>query len=220
MHANEGITISFAQSVDGRIATITGESQWISGAKTLRLAHKLRATHDCICVGIGTVLKDDPELSCRLPLRRSPLRVIFDSGIRLPLDSKIVRTADRYRTLVLAAPGAPLPKADALKSRGVEVEFIRSSGHEYVDIHEAMNRLKEKGIRNILIEGGSQLITSFLRAGVVSRIIMVTAPIIIGEGIPAIGDLGVRTLEDSMKPDRTRIRRMGTDLVWEMRFER
>ena len=95
------ITVSYAQSVDGRIATSTGESRWISCSRTLTLAHRLRRDHEVILVGIGTVLKDDPELSCRLKRSSpSPVRVILDSRLRLPVDSTIVRTCRTYRTIV------------------------------------------------------------------------------------------------------------------------
>jgi 5-amino-6-(5-phosphoribosylamino)uracil reductase/diaminohydroxyphosphoribosylaminopyrimidine deaminase/5-amino-6-(5-phosphoribosylamino)uracil reductase len=236
------ITVSYAQSVDGRIATTTGDSRWISSARTLALAHRLRRDHEVILVGIGTVLRDDPELSCRLgDGSRSPVRVILDSRLRLPAGSTIVRTCKSYRTIVYTLRQSPTPEAgtavvDAIKAEaknasaaadrravleraGIQVCEVQADEEGRVSVEQVVADLAERGFRSIFVEGGAQVITSFLRAGLVHRMMVVTAPVIIGKGVEAIGDLGVTTLDQALRPRRSRIRRLGTDRVWELIFD-
>ena len=213
------VTVTYAQSVDGRIATAAGESQWISGPRTLRLAHKLRSSHDCILVGIGTVKRDDPELSCRLRGRPSPVRVIFDTSLSIPRDSKIVRTAGSYRTLILTSESAPGDKSAFLEERGISVITVEVTRPGYIDVARALQRLEGLGLRRVLVEGGSGIITSFILSGFVTRLIVVTAPLIIGEGTPAVGNLGVKKLQDAYRLRTRRMRKDGKDMVWELCFE-
>jgi len=216
------VTISYAQSVDGRIAALDGSSQWISGERSLRLAHRLRRDNDAIAVGIGTVLRDDPELTCRLrgrrSLGRSPQRAVFDSRLRLPLGSKIVGTASEHPTTVFAAESADRSKRESLESRGVRVVLCRRAEDGGIEIRQALETLAASGCTKLFVEGGSRIITSFLRAGLVDRMLIVTSPLIIGEGVSAIGDLGRPTLDACLRPRRSRPRRMGPDLVWELTF--
>lgn len=213
------ITVSYAQSLDGRIATSTGDSRWISCPQTLTLAHRLRRDHEVILAGIGTVLRDDPELSCRL--RRpapSPVRVIMDSRLRLPADSKIVRTCGTYRTIVYTLAAGPGAQRAELERAGVEVCAARADEQGRVSVEGVVNDLAGRGFRSIFVEGGAAIITSFLRAGLVHRMVVVTAPIIIGQGVEAVGELGIRSLTDALKPRHSRMRRLGTDRVWELVF--
>ena len=220
--------MSYAQSVDGRIATITGDSRWISCARTLTLAHRLRRDHEVILVGIGTVVRDDPELSCRLGGNsRSPVRVILDSHLRLPADSTILRTCKTYRTIVYtleqpASPEAGAAAADrraVLEQAGIEVIQIQADEQGRVSVEQVVAHLADRGFRSIFVEGGARVITSFLRHGLVHRMVVVTAPVIIGQGVEAIGDLGITTLAQALRPRRSRVRRLGTDRVWELIFD-
>jgi len=235
--------VSYAQSVDGRIATTTGDSRWISCTRTLTLAHRLRRDHEVILVGIGTVLRDDPELSCRLKGNaRSPVRVILDSRLRLPPDSTIVRTCKTYRTIVytLGQPstaeagaaavvdvikaggksaGAAADRRAVLEQAGIEVCEVQADDQGRVSVGQVVADLADRGFRSIFVEGGGQVITSFLRTGLVHRMVVVTAPLIIGRGVEAIGDLGITTLAQALRPRRSRVRRLGTDRVWELIFD-
>ncbi len=210
------VTISYAQSIDGRLATSNGISQWISCEETLALAHELRRDNDAILVGINTVIADDPELSCRLPDCPSPVRVVFDSKLRLPLESKICRTADRYRTIVLTVSG-DTEKAARLEGLGIDVRRTGNDGGR-ISLDDAVGLLKTASLETLFVEGGAGLITSFVRAGRVDRMLVVIAPLIIGSGIEAIGDLGIRDLADALKPVSADYRRLGSDLVWDLRF--
>jgi len=224
MQDGRTVVVSYAQSVDGRIATLSGDSQWISGSRTLRLAHRLRRHADAVVVGIGTVLQDDPLLTCRLARCASPLRVIFDSRLRTPLDCRIARTAREHPACVLCLAEAAedsrgAEKRRELESRGAAVWEIAGDGRGRLSVAAALERLEEEGFRRFLVEGGGGIITAFLEAGVVDRMLVVTAPLIIGRGVAAVGDLGIRDLGDALKPRRVRVRRMGPDVVWDMRFD-
>jgi riboflavin-specific deaminase-like protein len=213
------VTVTFAQSLDGRIATPTGQSKWISGDRTLRLAHRLRKTHDGILVGIGTVRTDDPELTCRLVRGKSPLRVVLDSELSISMDSKLVQTAHDQPTIVICSQGADARRARQLRSRGVEISETPDDGQGNIDVDAVIEFLASRGLRSLLIEGGSGIITSFIRKRRVNRLVVVTAPIIIGEGVPCVGELGVRELSEAYRFHPVRVRRMGRDIVWELRSD-
>lgn len=210
------VTISFAQSIDGCIATQNGESRWISGNKTLKLAQKLRRDHDCILIGIETVMKDDPELSCRIDPDRSPVRIILDSKLTLPQDTIIVKTARRVKTIVLTTQQSAQKRRALLQEKGIEIVTFTADEKGRVPLLKAIQYLGERGFKSILVEGGARVITSFLKAQMISKIVITTAPIIIGEGVHAIGNINVHTLKEALKPKRTRVRRMGSDIVWEL----
>jgi riboflavin-specific deaminase-like protein len=214
------ITVSYAQSLDGRIATSGGQSRWISGPASLRLAHRLRRDHDVILVGIGTVLQDDPQLTCRLPgARRSPVRAVLDSRLRLPLESRLARTAASLPTLVFAAAPAPLDRRRALEAAGVKVLELPGEPDGRLGVRAAAEHLAREGFASLFVEGGARVITSFLRAGLVRRLLVVVAPMLIGTGVEAVGDLGVVSLDQALRPVRTRVRRFGADRVWELEFD-
>lgn len=237
------ITVSYAQSLDGRIATSTGDSRWISCSRTLTLAHRLRRDHEVILVGIGTVLRDDPELSCRLKgSSRSPVRVILDSHLRLPPDSTILRTCKNYRTIVYtlkntadsgaggaavvdvitgntATAGVEADRRAVLEQAGVEVYEVEADAQGRVSAAGVVEDLAKRDFRSIFVEGGAKVITSFLRAGLVHRMVVVTAPVIIGRGVEAIGELGITSLGQALRPRRSRVRRLGSDRVWELFFD-
>jgi 5-amino-6-(5-phosphoribosylamino)uracil reductase/diaminohydroxyphosphoribosylaminopyrimidine deaminase/5-amino-6-(5-phosphoribosylamino)uracil reductase len=213
------ITVSYAQSLDGRIATATGDSRWISGPSTLRLAHRLRRDHEVILVGIGTVLRDDPELTCRLPGGRSPVRVVLDSSLRLPPDSRLARGAVELPTLAFAAEGAPAERRAALEALGVRVVESPPEEKGCIPLRWAVEHLAGMGYASLFVEGGARVITSFLRQRLVHRLLVVVAPLLIGQGVEAVGDLGVRALAEALRPTRSRVRRFGEDLVWDLEFD-
>ncbi len=216
------VVLSYAQSADGRIATAEGSSQWISGLESLEFSHRLRRDNEVIIVGIGTVLKDDPLLTCRLEEEsRSPVRVVFDSRLRIPLDSKIVHSAKEHRSIVFAAGPAPAEndRAAALIHAGVEVEWIPPAADGRVDPEAALLRLGELGFRSVYLEGGAALITSFFGRNLVDRLYLVTAPMIIGRGIEAVGDLGIRDLDRAPRGSTVSLNRAGQDVIWEISFE-
>ena len=194
------ITAKFAMSIDGKIATSSGDSKWITGPVARQRAHRLRADSGAVIVGIGTVLADDPELTARdadgCPLPRQPLRVVVDSQGRIPLSCKIVSGNLPGRTFVALGPGADRDKRRELERRGnVVVTLPQRDGH--VSLEAVLQNLSgEWQITSALVEGGSALLGAFFDQRLVDKVVAFIAPKVIGgkEGIPAIGGKGAMTM--------------------------
>jgi diaminohydroxyphosphoribosylaminopyrimidine deaminase / 5-amino-6-(5-phosphoribosylamino)uracil reductase len=209
------VTLKFAQTLDGRIATATGNSQWISSPASRRLAHQLRCEHDAILIGIGTALADDPQLNVRLANGRDPLRVIVDSRLRLPLTARVIADGAAQHTLVATTKMADPKHVRAIKRAGAEVLRLPAVQGAQVDLRQLLTALARRGIRSVLVEGGAQIITSFLSARLADRIVVFIAPKIIGKGTEAIGDLGITRLQEAIQVTRLRTRRLGPDIVFD-----
>lgn len=203
------VTLKLATSLDGRIATASGESRWITGEAARLEGHRLRAAHDAILVGVETVLADDPELTVRLPGRPvdQPLRVVLDSRLRTPVTARLA-TSD---TLILTAV-EPTPVGMAM------VERVGADGGRPAP-DAALSAIARKGAASVLIEGGGQVAASFLRAGLVDRLEWFRAPILLGgEGRPCVAALELARLSDAPRFRRLAAAPCGDDL-WE-RYER
>jgi diaminohydroxyphosphoribosylaminopyrimidine deaminase/5-amino-6-(5-phosphoribosylamino)uracil reductase len=211
------VTIKFAQTLDGRIATAQGRSRWISSPESLKLAHKLRATHDAILAGIGNVLKDDPGLTTRLVKGRNPVRVILDSRLRIPLDARVLTGQAAARTLVAATPAADKSKLAALRRLGIEVLTVPPDASGRVDLKELLKTLAQRQISSLLVEGGAEVITSFLRLDLVDKVIAIIAPKIMGKGTETVGELNITDISKALKLSFTRVYRSGEDIVVEGR---
>ena len=204
------VTLKLATSLDGRIATASGESRWITGGAARLEGHRLRAAHDAILVGVETVLADDPELTARLPGRPvdQPLRVILDSRLRTPQTARVARGGD---SLILTA-AVPAAVGTAVVEQ-VDVEDGRPTAAA------CLSALKRRGVTSVLIEGGGQVAASFLRAGLVDQLEWFRAPILLGgEGRPCVAALALARLADAPKFRRSAVEPCGDDL-WE-RYER
>ena len=208
--------MSYAQSIDGCIATKSGDSKWISSDATLELSQQFRRDNDAILVGIGTVIRDDPELTCRLPECESPARVILDTSLRIPNDSTIVRSANEIRSIVCCAASADPYRVPQLEERGVEVVELPEVSTGALDLRMVLAILSARDLESIYVEGGGAVITSFLSAGLVDRLVVVTAPILIGDGIRAVGNIGVFQLSDSIRPALLGHRRIGEESVYDL----
>jgi len=216
------ITLKLATSLDGRIATASGESRWITGPDARRQVHALRAEHQAVLVGVETVIADDPALTVRLGdfTGMQPHRVVLDSRLRTPLTSVLVATAHDTPTLILttAPSDAREGSNERLTDAGVTVIEAREQDGR-VDPTSAVSALREQGMDHILIEGGGRVAASFLRAGLVDAVEWFRAPILLGaEGRPAVGGLGLDVLADAPRFRRTGLAELGEDL-WE-RYER
>lgn len=210
------VTVKIASTLDGKIATASGESRWITGDAARAYGHFLRVEHDAILVGGTTAITDDPELNCRLPglAQASPVRIVADGRMRLPLTSKLVQSAHTIPVWLLTRPdGNPLRK-QAFRDAGVEVIEIISGGNGMLNSAAILNALSERGITRLLIEGGSALIASMLQANMVDQIVWFRAPKLIGDdGLGAIGPLGLNHLAQSPVYLRESIRHLGHDVV-------
>lgn len=209
------VIIKSACSLDGKIATRTGHSQWISGKQALDYSHTLRARYDAICVGRKTVMADDPSLTYR-GLRKvgQPLRVILDSSCAIPLKSKVISGNLPGKTLIATTKNAPKSRIVAMEKHGVEVKIFPSKNKK-VDLRALVAYIGKRGLNSLLIEGGGEVLSTALFAGIVDRAEIVLAPMIIGgtDAVGLIGGAGVARLEQAPRLDNIQIRRLGEDIL-------
>jgi diaminohydroxyphosphoribosylaminopyrimidine deaminase/5-amino-6-(5-phosphoribosylamino)uracil reductase len=209
------IRLKLASTLDGRIATKTKESQWLTGEASRRAAHAMRGRHDGILVGVGTVLSDDPELTCRIEnFRKSPLiRIVVDSHLRTPLMSKLVRSAAATPLWLLHRNGADPARKTALQQAGAKL-FELPENPAGVDLPQAMRLLARLGLTRILAEGGGTLAAGLLRESLVDRLAWFHAPGIIGgDGWPAAQAFGVTTLAKMPRFTPVAQERWGDDML-------
>lgn len=184
--------LKIAGSLDGRIATASGESKWITGEAARRDGHRLRAIHDAILVGVATATADDPDLTCRLPglQARSPVRIVLDSQARLPPASKLATSARATPVWLVCAKAAPADRRDELGKLGVEIIEVDSGSDGRIDVPAAARALGARGLTRVLVEGGGQVAASFLKASLVDRISSYRAGLILGgDSRSAVGSL-------------------------------
>jgi diaminohydroxyphosphoribosylaminopyrimidine deaminase/5-amino-6-(5-phosphoribosylamino)uracil reductase len=229
-HARTGrplVTLKSALSLDGRVATATGESKWISGEESRERVHRRRAESDAICVGIGTALADDPLLTARpqpqaAPGReaeevasgdvyRQPRRVVFDSSARLPLDSALVRSTDEAPLFVVTAPDAPPDRVAALRDAGAEVFAV--DGGPPARVSAALAELGRREVTSLLLEGGPTLAGSFLAAGEVDELQLYVAPILLGDGPSLVEGAGAERVAGAVRALSLDSERSGDDLL-------
>jgi diaminohydroxyphosphoribosylaminopyrimidine deaminase/5-amino-6-(5-phosphoribosylamino)uracil reductase len=182
-HARTGlplVTLKMAMSLDGQTSTGIGQSKWISGESSRALVHRWRAESDAIAVGIGTVLADDPLLTSRHPDARQPLRIVFDSQARLPLDSQLLSTLDQSPVLVVTTPDADPTRSAALREAGAET--LVAPGTTSADrIHSALTDLGRRGITSLFLEGGRTLASAFTTSGNIDETRIFIAPVLLGD---------------------------------------
>lgn len=214
------VVMKYAMTADGKIATRTGASKWITGETARNAVQEMR--HACmgIMVGIGTVLADDPLLTVRLEGKKSPIRIICDSRLRLPLDSNICRTAGQYRTIAACAEDAPPDRKEALRALGVEIMESGTDGH--VDLRRLMKLLGTQGIDSIFLEGGGTLNDSALRAGIVHEVKVFIAPKLFGgeTAKTPVAGMGVERPENAVNLELETISQIGGDLLLEYKTGR
>lgn len=212
------VTVKYAQTLDGRIATATGQSQWISSPASLKFAHQLRAEHDAILVGIGTVLKDNPTLTVRMVRGRNPLRIVVDNCLAVTTEFNVMQDLSGMPTLIATTKSASDPAFRALAKAGAELVRVRSDKNNHVSLQQLLQLLAARNISSVLIEGGSQIITSALKDNLVNRLVTVIAPKILGKGIEAVGDLNIRDLKEAKKLTVKSVARKGTDVIMDCRL--
>lgn len=218
MSGRPDIILKLATSLDGRIATGSGESRWISGPEARAEVHRLRGEVDAVMVGSGTALADDPELTVRLgdAPARQPLRVVLDSRLRLPLRSKLIATLGTAPLLIIGAVGADKYARAELEKAGASVALVPGHAKGGVDLDAAFAHLwAERRIARVLVESGGQVAAALIRARLVDKLEWVRAPILLGaEGRPAIDSLELKRLSDAPGFRRVAVREVGADL-WE-----
>lgn len=206
------ITLSYAQSVDGCIAASSGNPLALSGSQSLTLTHKLRAAHDAILVGIGAVLADNPQLTVRLVKGKDPQPVVVDSQLRLPLKSNLLQ--NRFAPPWIATTeAADIERQKILEAAGACVLRLPANAKGQVDLGALLERLGQLGINRLMVEGGAQIITSFLSERLVDHLVLTVAPVIVG-GLPAVSRLGESGPKYFPHLRNLRHQRLGDDLVF------
>ncbi len=208
------ITLKLATTLDGRIATASGESQWITGPEARRMGHAMRGRHDAVMVGIGTALADEPALTCRLPgFKPVPdVRVVMDTQLRLPIDSTLARTARAAPVWVLHGPDVAATRREALAGQGVQLIEV-GAGEGGLDLADALHALGGAGLTRVLVEGGARLAGGLLRADLVDRLAWFHAPAVLGaDALAAVAPLGIATLADM--PRFQRVATRPTEVDW------
>jgi GTP cyclohydrolase II len=204
------VVLKYAQTLDGRIATGSGDAKWISGPSERRISHALRAACDAVAVGAGTVVADDPLLTVRMVPGASPIRVILDSTIRLPSDARVF--SSDARTVVLTTERSdPARRAD-LRGRGVTVAVVREAP-DGIDLADGLAQLWRLGIGSLLVEGGARVITSLLRGRLADRVVVAVAPLLLGKGTEAVGDLGSGLVADGLRLANCTVHQAGPDFL-------
>lgn len=213
------VALKLAATLDGKIATVTGDSQWISGEAARRFVHRLRYEADAVMVGIGTVMADNPLLTNRyykISHKKNPLRIIVDSRLRIPLSSQLLKTAPDVKTVIATTRRAPQNKIAKITQRGAEV-IIAPDYNRHVNLKHLMQRLAERNISYVVIEGGAELGAAALHHGIVDKVLFFFAPKIIGgrNARGMIGGNGVRKIADAISVINTRCRKVGDDFLVE-----
>jgi diaminohydroxyphosphoribosylaminopyrimidine deaminase/5-amino-6-(5-phosphoribosylamino)uracil reductase len=216
------VTLKLASTLDGRIATSTGESQWITSPASRRLGHLLRYQHDAVLVGSGTALADDPALTVRLPGLEAPpkLRIVIDSRLRTPLTQQLVRDAPRIPTVIITLDRGAPTRRQAFRDCGVDILELPPGPDGRVDLGAALQALGRSGLTSVLVEGGATLAAALLAAGLIDRIEWFrSAGLIGGDGLAAIGPLGITHLSGQIAGTRQAVRRVDEDLLetWAIR---
>jgi diaminohydroxyphosphoribosylaminopyrimidine deaminase/5-amino-6-(5-phosphoribosylamino)uracil reductase len=211
------VTLKLASTLDGRIATTTGESQWITATPARKAAHAMRGRHDAVLVGVGTVLTDDPDLTCRIEgfTPRQPVRVVVDTHLRTPLTCRVVATATQTPVWILHGPGADPDRIAAMTAAGVRCMAVAPGGVG-VDPAAALAALGTAGLTRILAEGGASMAASLLRGGLVDRLAWFQAPAVLGgDGLPAVQAMGITELTGLHRFRRVAECAVGDDLLSE-----
>ncbi|MDU3804246.1 bifunctional diaminohydroxyphosphoribosylaminopyrimidine deaminase/5-amino-6-(5-phosphoribosylamino)uracil reductase RibD [Paraclostridium bifermentans] len=210
------VVMKVAMSLDGKISTTTGQSKWISCDESRRYVHKLRSEVMSILVGINTVIKDNPMLDCRLEKGKNPIRIIVDTTLKIPIDSKIVSSSKSIRTIVVTTKRANRNVMKLLEDKGVEILTVNLKNN-LVDLKEMINKLGELNIDSILIEGGSSLNFSVMNENIVDKIQVYVAPIILGgeSSKTPIGGQGVDDIKEAFKLHKLEYKQVGSDILIE-----
>jgi GTP cyclohydrolase II len=205
------ITLSYAQSLDGCISSRPGEPLALSGQRSLRLTHQLRAAHDAILVGIGTVFSDNPRLTVRLVNGHNPRPVVVDSLLRIPLDCNLFKESSRD-PIIFTSQMADANKIRILEQKGVMVVRVSSSDKGLLNLQEILAILGDLSVNSLMVEGGARIITSFLMEKAPDFVVLTVAPVLVG-GLRAVSDLGESDPNQFLRLENPGHKWLGKDLI-------
>jgi diaminohydroxyphosphoribosylaminopyrimidine deaminase/5-amino-6-(5-phosphoribosylamino)uracil reductase len=211
------VTLKAAQTIDGKIADKAGESSWISSVPSRKYVHSLRAKYDAVLVGAGTVEKDDPKLTVRLTEGRNPKRIILDPDLSLKLNYKIFERNSDKNLIVITSKKSMGKKRriNKLNSLGVTILFAKEEKEDRINLKNALREMQKIGIASVLVEGGSQVFTSFIKENLFDEMITFISPKILGCGVPVVGNLGIKQLQKSLKIKINNVEKIGDDVLVE-----
>jgi diaminohydroxyphosphoribosylaminopyrimidine deaminase/5-amino-6-(5-phosphoribosylamino)uracil reductase len=207
------VILKIAQTLDGRIAARSGDSQWVSGPSALKMVHRLRSEVDAVAVGMGTVRTDNPSLTVRLVKGHNPYRLILAGTNGFPKNCHLLTNNSDFKTIVAADEKTIDRMARKQRNGNLICWKVRSGRNGLLNLADLLQRAGEFGIRSVLVEGGAAVATSFIRARLVDKLVLVVAPKVLGSGIEAIADLGLRKLSDAVAVRNLSVDRVGQDLV-------
>lgn len=213
-HDRPFISLKYAMTLDGKIATANGDSQWVTGEVARQKAHYLRKCHDAVLVGVGTVLADNPELTTRLVKGKNALRIVLDAHLQTPLTSAVINEA--ARTIIFIGNDYNVSRRQALEQlEWVEVIQVPETAEGILDLQRIMQILSEREIRSVLVEGGSKVLGAFKDVGLVDRVYAFVAPKLCGgqAALSAIGGQGVNLMDESLQLEELQVEQLGQDIL-------
>jgi len=205
------VTLSYAQSLDGCISARAGVALALSGRQSLKLTHRLRASHDAILVGIGTVLADNPRLNVRLVNGSNPQPVVVDGRLRIPPDCKLL-TQDSIAPWIVTKEDQDPARVKSLEARGARILALPSDAHGLIHLDVMLHTLAGLGVNSLMVEGGSRIITNFFLGRLADYIVLTMAPVLL-RGLRAVNDLGNSGANRELRLDNTGHKRLGDDLI-------
>jgi diaminohydroxyphosphoribosylaminopyrimidine deaminase / 5-amino-6-(5-phosphoribosylamino)uracil reductase len=207
------VTLKLAATLDGKIATVSGDARWISNVESRQWVHRLRNQVDAVLVGVETVRADDPQLTCRIPGGRNPWRVVLDSRLRIPISARILRQRAPGKTIVATTDGVSAARARAIEALGAEVWRLPRRNRR-VSWLPLLKKLASSGVVTVMIEGGANVAASALKEKIVDKIVFFYAPKILGgDGRVMFDALGIRRMRQSIPVKRLQVRKSGGDLI-------
>jgi diaminohydroxyphosphoribosylaminopyrimidine deaminase / 5-amino-6-(5-phosphoribosylamino)uracil reductase len=213
------ISIKAAQTLDGKIADLKWRIKWISSASSRKYVHQLRSKYDAVLVGAGTVKKDNPSLTVRLVEGRNPRRIILDTHLTLKTSYRIFsKNIDKNLIIITSVSSlSKNRKINKLRQLGAQIIFTKENESGKIDLKKAMEELAKIQISSVLVEGGSEVITSFLEQKLYDDVLVFISPKILGEGKPAIGSLGIKSIHKALQLNIEKFEKIGDDLLLELK---
>lgn len=211
------VTLKIAQTLDGKIADSKGDSKWISSLLSRRYVHELRSKYDAVLIGLGTVLKDNPSLTVRLTEGRNPRRVILDTRLRLSTEHKLFSSNSDKKLVIVTSNKSKSKerKIKKIKSKGAEVIFVREDKGK-LNLKNILKELSKINISSVLVEGGKSIFSSFVKENLYDDLFVFISPKILGNGIPAVSDLGIKSISKSLKVKFVNAEMIGDDVLAEL----
>lgn len=206
------VTLKIAQTIDGRIATKTGHSQWISSYKSRVEAHRIRRDNDAVIVGLETVNADDPQLTVRFVRGVNPFRIVLDSHLNIPLHSKLL-TDEFVSKTIIATVETDSPAAEKIKQAGAHVWTIEKNAEGRISLLHLLEKMGHARMSSVMVEGGAKVVTSFLKEKLADHIVLAIAPKILGSGIDSISDLNIVEVDQSVVLENISVRNLEADLL-------